>query len=138
MDPLQFRIDWEILTEVLVTIVVLSFFVERALSIVVENKLFVRSRLDDIGLKEILSLILSFFVVKVVGFDALAIVFRLDDPTIPGFLITAGVISGGSKASIKFFHDVLGVKSAAVKEKDDQKKAIQNKPAAQQQGAPGG
>ncbi len=55
MDPVQFRIDWEVLMELLVTIIVLAFFIERALSIVFENRLFVNSRLDDNGSKEILS-----------------------------------------------------------------------------------
>jgi hypothetical protein len=32
MDPSLFRIDWDVLIEVLTAIIVLSFFVERALS----------------------------------------------------------------------------------------------------------
>lgn len=42
MDPALFRIDWEVLAEVLATIIVLSFFVERALSIVFEHRLLQR------------------------------------------------------------------------------------------------
>jgi len=41
MDPIQFRIDWDVLFELLMTLIVLAFFVERALSIIVENRLFV-------------------------------------------------------------------------------------------------
>ncbi len=120
MSPNQFGIDWDILTQVLVVIVVLSFFVERALSIVVENRLFVNTSLDDMrSLKEFLSLVVSFIVVKIAGFDALAIIFQLEKPGIPGLFITAAIIAGGSKASIKFFHDVLDIKSTALRQKHD-------------------
>jgi len=56
MDPIQFRLDWDVLAELLVTITVLAFFVERALSLVFESKVFIRSKLDDNGTKEILTL----------------------------------------------------------------------------------
>ena len=51
MDPSQFRIDWEVLSEVLVSIVVLAFFIERAQSIVFAHHFFVE-HLGQIGLKE--------------------------------------------------------------------------------------
>lgn len=53
MDPIQFRIDRDLLAEVLTTIIVLAFFIERALSIIVESKWFINTRLDDNGAKEI-------------------------------------------------------------------------------------
>lgn len=116
MDPTLFRIDWEVLAEVLTTIIVLSFFVERALSIVFEHRLFVKS-LDEKGLKEPIALIASFAVVKLWNFDALSIVLNSDKTSWLGYLITAAVIAGGSKASIKLFHDVLKTKSAALNAK---------------------
>lgn len=51
MDPSQFHIDWEVLSEVLVSIVVLAFFIERAQSIVFARYFFVK-HLGQIGLKE--------------------------------------------------------------------------------------
>jgi len=33
--------------------------------------------------------------------------------TIPGELLTGAVVAGGSKASLKLFHDVLDVRSSA-------------------------
>jgi hypothetical protein len=123
MDPIQFRVDWGVLSEVLITIIVLAFFVERALSIVTESKVFINSRFDDNGTKEILSLVLSLIVVKLVSVDALAILFKLDAPTWPGYLVTAGIVAGGSKASIKFFHDLMDVRSSAQRQKDELKKA---------------
>lgn len=122
MDPIQFRIDWELLAEVLITIIVLAFFVERALSIVVENKLFVNSRLDGNGIKEVLSFVLSLAVVRLVDFDALAILFKMDAPRWPGYLVTAGIVAGGSKASIKLFQDLMDLKSSARRQKDEIKK----------------
>lgn len=41
MDPNLFHMDYERLFEVLVTIVVLSFFIERALSVIFESRFFV-------------------------------------------------------------------------------------------------
>lgn len=122
MDPVQFRIDWEVLMELLVTIIVLAFFIERALSIVFENRLFVNSRLDDNGSKEILSVLVSLAAVKWVGFDALAILFKLDAPRWPGYVMTAAIVAGGSKASIKLFQDLMDLKSSARRQKDAIKK----------------
>ncbi len=34
-----------------------------------------------------------------------------------GLVMTAAIIAGGSKASVKFFHDILGIKSKALQEK---------------------
>ena len=48
-DPSLFRMDWEVLAEVLAAIVVLSFFIERAL--LFEHRLFVKT-LAQKSLKE--------------------------------------------------------------------------------------
>lgn len=48
--PSLFRIDWEVLAEVLAAIVVLFFFIERALSLLFEHRFFVKS-LAQKGLK---------------------------------------------------------------------------------------
>jgi hypothetical protein len=112
MDPNLFRIDWEVLTEVLTTIIILSFFIERALSIVFEHRLYIE-KLEKKGLKEPIALIVSYLVIQHWSFDALSIIMRADKTSIWGYFITAAVIAGGSKASIKLFVDVMGVKSSA-------------------------
>lgn len=117
MDPVLFRIDWETLFEVLGTMVVLSFFVERALALVVESRIFIDSRLDKQGVKEFLSLALSYAVILVAKFDAIAVIFKLDTQSAAGYFITAAVIAGGSKASIKLFRDILDIKSDALRQK---------------------
>jgi hypothetical protein len=112
MDPALFRIDWEILAEVLVTIIVLSFFVERTLSLVFEHRIFVE-KLSNKGIKEPIAFAVSLIVVSYWKFDALGIVMNADKATVWGYLITAAIIAGGSKASIKLFQDVMNVKSSA-------------------------
>ncbi len=113
MDPALFRIDWEVLAELLTTITVLAFFVERALSLVFEHRLFV-TKLNDKGLKEPIAFLVSLVVVSYWKFDAMGILMQADKATWWGYLITAAIVAGGSKASIKFFHDVLKTKSKAL------------------------
>jgi len=121
-DPSLFRIDWEVLAEILATIVVLSFFIERALSLLFEHRFFVKG-LAQKGLKEPIAFVVSLLVVRYWGFDALAILFKSDTATWWGYIITAAIIAGGSKASIKLFHDVMGTKSAALRQLQATKEA---------------
>ena len=117
MDPALFRMDWDVVAEVLTTIIVLSFFVERALSLLFEHRYFVDS-LNSKGIKEPIAFAVSYFVVATWQFDALSIILHGDETTIPGYLITAAIISGGSKASLKLFQDVFGAKSKAAQAAD--------------------
>ena len=59
----------------------------------------------------------SFRRVQVLGFrcDQYRVPRRPDE--VVGHIITAGVIAGGSKASIKLFHDVMGAMSDAEKKR---------------------
>lgn len=116
MDPALFRVDWGILSEVLALIIVLSFFVERALSIVFEHRWFI-NLLNNKGLKEPIAFFTSLGVVWYWKFDALSVVLNADKTSFWGYLITAAIVSGGSKASIKLFHDVLDAKSSALQAK---------------------
>ena len=52
-------------------------------------------------------------------FDALAIIFSREETSWVGWLITAGVVAGGSKGSIKLFRDWLGWKSSAQKQLEE-------------------
>jgi hypothetical protein len=116
MDPALFRIDWEVLTEVMISIVVLSFFIERSLALLFEHKIWVKTRCKDSGFKEPIALFLSFIVVRYWNFDALGIIFHSDKASFWGYLVTAAIIAGGSKASIKLFQNVLNVKSTTFAE----------------------
>lgn len=115
MDPSQFRIDWEVLTEVLIAIIILAFFIERALSLLFEHRWFV-AKFEKSGLKEPIAFLVSLAIVRYWNFDALGIVFHADVTTWWGYLVTAAIVAGGSKASIKLFQDILQVKSNAVRE----------------------
>lgn len=115
MDPSLFRIDWEVLAEVLVAIIVLAFFIERALSLVFEHRLFVE-RLGQKGLKEPIAFLVSLGLVWYWSFDAIGVVLHADTTSWWGYMLTAAIVAGGSKASIKLFHDLLQVKSSAARQ----------------------
>ena len=137
MDPNLFYVDFERLMEVLIAIVILSFFVERALSILFESRPFIartessetlikmaksEGRLTDKikpqekkgGIKELISFIVSVVICFVWQFDAISITLQTkNEMTWYGMIITAAIIAGGSKASIKLFKDVMGFRSTA-------------------------
>lgn len=114
MDPNLFRIDWEQTSEVLICIVVLAFLVERAMALIFESKLYI-DFLGNKNLKEILTLAVCFFVTWMWNFDALSVILHGDKTTGIGKFITAAVIAGGSKASLKLFRDVMGVENEQAK-----------------------
>src|SRR5690606_10776099 len=105
MDPNLFRIDGEQLFEVLVAIIVMSFFIERALALVFENRWFVE-RLAGKGLKEVIAFGLAFAICRRWDFDAVSVVILAEKTNALGHAVTAAVVAGGSKASIRLFHDV--------------------------------
>lgn len=115
MDPLLFGMDAEVVGEVIGTIVVLSLFVERFLALFFEWRLVLTSLVKK-GLKEPITFLVSLLVVYTYGFDAMAIMFKEEKSSLIGFLLTAGIIAGGSKGSIALFRDYLGWKSSAQKE----------------------
>ena len=131
MDPNLFHLDYERLFEVLFTIVVLSFFVERGLSVAFESRWFIKMYEANEkwkGLKELIALVVSIAVCAYWKFDALSIVFVSHETMrIPGYLMTGAIVAGGSKASIKFFRDVLGFMSNAEKERIKLSKAKSKK-----------
>ena len=101
-------VDWNLLLEALVAIIVLAFFVERALSLLFEWRHF-DGRFSTTGLKEPLAFAVSLLVTWQWDFDAVSMVVAKMDASFLGQVITAAVIAGGSKASIKLFQEVAGV-----------------------------
>ena len=136
MDPLLFGIHADVVAEVIGTIIVLSLFIERGLAPLFEWRLFIQ-RTKDKGWKEPIALILSFLVVSFVRFDALAVIFSREANSALGYVITAGVVAGGSKGSIKLFRDFLGWKSSAQEAADKAAKAA-SAPAAPPAASPAG
>ena len=112
MDPNLFHIDWDRLAEVLVVVTVLAFFLERALALIFEHKYYV-TKLKDTGLKEPIAFVAALVVCWTWDFDALSMVLLREKITFFGQIITAAVIAGGSKASLKLFKDVMKMRSGA-------------------------
>lgn len=121
MDPNLFHVDSERLVEVLFTIVVLSFFVERALSILFGSRFFV-TRFSDKSLKEPIAFAVGVFICWKWQFDALSIILVQEHMTFYGYIITGAIIAGGTKGSVKLFQEVLNWKTTAEKERAKQLK----------------
>lgn len=111
MDPNLFHLDWERVFEALVAVIVLSFLLERALAPLFESKPFI-VRLDKPGVKELIAAAVSITGCIWWQFDVVSMIILTERTTIPGAVVTGAVIAGGSKASIKLFHDVLDIKSS--------------------------
>ncbi|MCH8905370.1 MAG: hypothetical protein IIA45_15835 [Bacteroidetes bacterium] len=117
MDPNLFHVDLERLFEVLVAIVLLSFVVERFLSVFFESHAFIKATKDKKGIKEFIALALSITVCFYWEIDVLTIAFASNDEmTIAGKILSGGLVAGGSKASIKLFRDLMGFASRAQKQ----------------------
>ena len=129
MDPNLFALDGARLLEVLLLIVVLSFFVERALAIIFEQQLFV-DKLSGKGVKEFIAFFVAFGVCYYWDFDALSILMPQEHSRPLGHALTGAVIAGGSKASIKLFHDLMGVMSTAEAERKKRQPAVAASPPA--------
>jgi hypothetical protein len=112
MDPNLFFIDWERLTEVLVVIVVLSFFIERALAPLFESKFYINLAQGK-SLKEVIAFFLGAVVCWYWDFDAFSVLLTKEKVTLLGSILTGAIIAGGSKASIKLFRDVLKFRSTS-------------------------
>jgi len=111
-DPNAFHVDWNRTFEALMLIILLAFVVERALAMLFESRFWIE-RWDKPGLKELIATAVSIAVCWYWKFDALSMfILTTDHVQVAGFFLTGAVIAGGSKASIKLFHDVLGAKSS--------------------------
>jgi hypothetical protein len=141
LTPDLFHIDYGRLLETLVTIVVFSFFIERALAVIFESQVFIdwaearperkvmkrsKTREDEIvtkpsqpkkkGIREIISIAVSIGFCFAIRFDAITIILQSSDKmAFWGMVLTGLIIAGGSKASIALFQNLMGVMSSAEK-----------------------
>ena len=111
-----FSIDLTRVADALLGITLLSFFIERALALPFESCWLVR-RISKKGVKEPISFAVAFLVVRFWDFDAISLIFAKERTELWGHLLTAAIVAGGSKASVKLFHDVMGVMSSAEAER---------------------
>jgi hypothetical protein len=112
VDPNLFHLDWERTFEVLSGIVLAAFLIERFLSIFFENRALLPVFAGG-GLKELTSFAAAFALCRYTHFDAVSMIFLQSSTGVPGEILTAGVVAGGSKASVKLFRDVLQFRSSA-------------------------
>ena len=93
-------------------ITALAFMLERALAVLFEHRwwLKIREKFHLKGIKEIIAVLVAYGVCCWAQFDALAIMFRKDEPTTITLLLTAMIIAGGSKGSVKLMQDYLDIK----------------------------
>ena len=115
MDPNLFHLDWERVWEVVAAVAVLAVLLERSLALVFEHRLFIE-RCSKKGLKEVIAFAVALFVCWFWDFDALSMIILRDATSAPGYLLTAGIVAGGSKASVRLFQDLLDIKSRAQRE----------------------
>ena len=131
MDPNLFFLDIEKLFEVLLMIVVFSFFIERALSVIFESRWFIKMYDADEKrkcLKEIVALIVSIAVCIFWKLDAFSIIMvSHSEMQISGYILTGAVVAGGSKASIGLFRGLMGFMSHAEEEREDRRKKNKKK-----------
>lgn len=126
-DPVQFALQWDAAIEVLALIVLVSFVVERVLAVVFESKQFLayraKCRKDQRSSnKELIAYASAALVCIFWNIDLMAVLLSHGHQSLLGQLLTAGVVAGGSKASVKLFRDVIGFKSSAYSEYEQWKK----------------
>jgi hypothetical protein len=140
MDPNLFHLDYERLIELVTALSLISIFIERALAPILESGLFIdateakphipsqkiivdgqektlpeqKARPKRKGIREIIALAVSFAVCYSWDLDAMSILLQSKDVvTVPGMIITAGIVSGGAKGSNALFQNVLNTMSTA-------------------------
>ena len=116
IDPGLFAIQWDILIEVLVLVVVISFIAERFLALLFETHWWLKwshqrktNNQGGTG-KPLIAFVFSLIICFVFQIDVMAVLMNHPHASLLGEIITAGVIAGGSKASLKLFRDVLDIK----------------------------
>jgi hypothetical protein len=126
LDPNQFLVPWDTTFEMLAFVVVLSIIVERVLAVLFESKSFIefkrnRRKANKSANQEIIAFLFSLLLCWLYQVDIVAVMMSHEHISAFGVLITAGVVSGGSKGSIKLFREVLGFKSGAYQEYENTK-----------------
>ena len=89
-------------------IVVLSIFLERALAVLFEWRA-VRDWIKQKMLRAPIAYLVALLICILYNFDALSVIFsESKNNPLFGYILTAGVIAGGSKGAILLFQGVLG------------------------------
>lgn len=119
--------NWDLVTQALIKVVILSFLVERALAVVFEMERL-EPALKRNDLKPAIAIIVSVLACFALQIDAVsplgtegALLDKQSGIEWLGFLLTGMVVAGGSAGAVKLFQDVLGFKRSS----RDQLKALE-------------
>jgi hypothetical protein len=107
MTPVPFNLDLTKVFNLCVYITVVSIFLERALALVFEQR-WVIQRDNLHGKKEFIAFLAAFLICWNWRFDAFA-VLNSAEVTEWGMVLSAMIIAGGTKGSMKLMQDVLGI-----------------------------
>ena len=121
IDPTLFVVNWDTIFELLALIIILSFIVERMLALLFESPIYVKfhrnQKENGVGsFKSPIAFIVSAAICVIWQVDAIAVLMKHSHVSVLGGLVSGALVAGGSKASIKLFHDILNVKSGAYSE----------------------
>lgn len=140
MDPNLFHLDWDRVAEAMAAIVLLALFLERALSLVFEHRYYIETiEKGSRDYKAQIAYLLALAVCAHWKIDVISLVVLRETHSWFGVAITAGIIAGGSKGSLKLFQDVLDIKSKAVRraeEKTEEEEKNPKSPSPETNGAP--
>lgn len=120
VDPNLAALNWGVLGEQLVLIVVTAAIVERALSTFFETEWFLkyqtarnRDGKGTGGIKTVIAFFASLLIAWLYQLDIMAVLLSHERTSFLGAIVTAGVVAGGAKGSLKLFRDVMNIKSSA-------------------------
>ena len=100
-------VDQKAIIDSFLLLVILSLVIERSLALVFEHQR-VSEILQGKGLKEFIAFCVCFAVCSTWKIDIFSSILSHSEPKTFGIVLTAMGVSGGSKASIKLFQDVIG------------------------------
>lgn len=96
----------------LVKLVILAFFLERALALVFELKWY-GLVFGEWKIKPLLAFALAAFVCFYYDFDVVATLLEPQAVTLTGILVTAAIVAGGSKVALQLVQEIWGFNPAA-------------------------
>ena len=120
-SPDLFAMQWDVVFEALALVIVIAFFLERVLALLFESHSYTRFRMQQRkkgrnSFKEIIALVASLAICLAYQIDFLAIILSYSQSSFIGIVLTAMLVAGGSKASLKLFRDVLNIRSSSYQE----------------------
>lgn len=118
--------NWSRVFDVLVLITVVSMMTERALALIFESRRYMDKFPKGTGKggrKEIICAIVGITVCVHWKIDAMYVITGAKETSTAGMILTGLIVAGGSKASVKLFQDVMGIKSSTKAQLDAQRAA---------------